>query len=55
MNLKLALAAAMIIGGLGLVFFGMREADSFASDVNELVTGSPTDRSMWLLVGGALP
>ncbi len=53
MDLRLPFSAALLIGGVALVFFGLREADSFASDVNEFVTGSPTDRSMWLLAGGA--
>jgi hypothetical protein len=29
------------------------EADSFASDVSEFFTGSPTDRAIWLIAGGA--
>jgi len=37
-----------------LLFWGMNASDSFASDVSETFTGSPTDRSMWMLVLGAV-
>lgn len=53
MNLKLPLAAALFVGGLVLVYFGIDESNSFTSDVSEAFTGSPTDRSMWLIAGGA--
>lgn len=53
MNLKLPLAAALFIGGIVLVYFGIDESNSFTSTVSETFTGSPTDRSMWMIVGGA--
>lgn len=43
--------AAVVIGGV-LLFYGMKEHDSLQSEVKELVTGSPTDHSMQMLVGG---
>ncbi len=54
MNARRAIGSALLVGGVILVFFGMNAADSFASDVSEMVTGSPTDRSMWMLVTGAV-
>ena len=53
MNIRTALGAALLVGGVLLLAFGITEADSFTSDVSEVFTGSPTDRAMWLLVGGA--
>ena len=53
MNTRRAFGSALLVGGVILIFFGMNAADSFASDVSEMMTGSPTDRSMWMLVLGA--
>jgi len=53
MKVQTAIGVALLFAGLLLLYFGVREADSLASDVSELVTGSPTDRSMWRMVGGA--
>ncbi len=53
MTIRSALGAALLIGGVVLLAFGVTEADSFASDVSEVFTGSPTDRAIWLLVVGA--
>lgn len=54
MNTRRAIGSALLVGGVILVFFGMNAADSFQSDVSEMLTGSPTDRSMWMLVMGAV-
>jgi hypothetical protein len=32
----------------------VNESHSFGSDVNRFFTGNPTDKSMWMLVGGAV-
>ena len=48
-----ALGLALLIGGLILVFFGFQASQSFASEVSEAFTGSPTDRAIWMIVGGA--
>jgi hypothetical protein len=44
----------LAIFGLGVVLliFGFNESHSSASDVSRFFTGNPTDRSMWLIVGG---
>ncbi len=44
--------ALIVIGGLMLVF-GFQASDSLASDVSRAFTGTPTDKSVWLLAGGA--
>jgi hypothetical protein len=54
MNARRAIGIALLVGGVLLLFFGMNAADSFASDMSEMMTGSPTDRSVWMLVLGAI-
>lgn len=36
-----------------LFYFGLQALDSFASTVERAVSGTPTDRSLWLYVGAA--
>lgn len=40
--------------GIVLLIFGFNESHSFSSDVSRVFNGNPTDRSMWLIVGGAV-
>ena len=47
-----ALGIALLAVGVALVIFGINASDSFSSDVSRFFTGNPTDKSMWLLVGG---
>ena len=44
---------AILALGIVLVIFGFNESHSFNSDVSRFFTGNPTDRSMWLIIGGA--
>jgi hypothetical protein len=43
---------ALLVGGIVLIIFGISAADSFSSDVSRFFTGSPTDKAMWMLIGG---
>jgi len=43
---------ALLVLGVVLIILGVNESDSFASDVSRFFTGNPTDRSIWLMVGG---
>ena len=45
---------ALFAAGIVLLIFGLNESHSFSSDVSRAFTGNPTDRSMWLLIGGAV-
>ena len=47
-----AIALAILAGGIVLVTYGVAASKSFSSDVSRFFNGSPTDRTMWLLVGG---
>jgi hypothetical protein len=40
--------------GVILVIYGINASNSVGSEISEAVTGEPTDRSMWLLIGGAV-
>jgi hypothetical protein len=48
------LGIALLVAGAMMIVFGIQSADSFDSDVSRFFTGSPTDKSMWLLIGGAV-
>jgi hypothetical protein len=44
---------AVFAAGIVLLIFGFNASHSFGSDVSRFFTGNPTDKSMWLLIGGA--
>ncbi len=44
---------ALFALGIVLLIFGFNESHSFSSDVSRVFTGNPTDKSMWLIIGGA--
>jgi len=46
------IAIALLVIGVILLIFGLNAGDSLASNVKETVTGTPTDKSMWLIIGG---
>lgn len=43
---------ALLIGGVVLVIYGINATNSFGSDVSRFFTGSPTDKAIWMLIGG---
>jgi hypothetical protein len=47
-----AVSIALLAGGILLLIFGINAYDSASSDVSRFFTGSPTDKAIWLLVGG---
>jgi len=49
-----AISVALLAGGIILLFFGLQANHSFSSDVSRTFTGSPTDKAMWLMIGGAV-
>jgi hypothetical protein len=48
------LSLALLAGGIVLIVFGVNASNSLGSDVSRFFTGSPTDKAMWLLIGGAV-
>ena len=49
-----AISAALMVGGIILLIFGWNEHQSAGSEISKFFTGNPTDRSMWMLIGGAV-
>jgi hypothetical protein len=47
------ISIALLVGGIVLIVFGVSASNSLNSDVSRFFTGSPTDRAIWMLVGGA--
>lgn len=43
-----------LVVGAVLLIYGLNASDSVASSVSEAVTGTPTDKSMWLIILGAV-
>ena len=48
------LSIALLIAGCVLIAFGVSASQSFSSSVSRFFTGNPTDKSMWLLIGGVV-
>jgi hypothetical protein len=48
------LGIALLVAGIMLIIFGINATESLSSDVSRFFTGSPTDKSMWLLIGGVV-
>lgn len=46
------LSSVLLLIGLVLLVMGVNEADSVASSFSRLFTDEPTDRALWLLIGG---
>jgi hypothetical protein len=47
-----ALSIALLAGGIVLIVIGVNAMKSFSSDVSRFFTGSPTDKAVWMLIGG---
>lgn len=45
-------SVVLLVAGVILLIAGVNEADSIGSSFSRLFTGAPTDRTVWLLLGG---
>ena len=52
--MKLAIAVALLGGGVVLMILGITAMDSFSSEVSRFFTGTPTDKSVWMLIAGVV-
>ena len=43
----------LVCGGV-LIILGINATNSFSSDVSRFFTGSPTDKAIWMLIGGVI-
>jgi hypothetical protein len=48
------ISLTFLIGGVVLIVIGFNATNSFSSDVSRFFTGSPTNKAVWMLIGGAL-
>jgi len=44
----------LLVGGIILIIFGVQASDSISSEFSRLFTGSPTDKTLWMLIGGCV-
>ena len=47
-----AMGIALLAAGIVPIVFGLNESDSVSSSFSRFFTGNPTDKAMWLLIGG---
>ena len=43
---------ALLVVGIVLFVYGLSASDSASSGVSRVFTGAPTDKTLWLLLGG---
>ena len=48
------IALVLLVVGAFLLIYGLSASDSIASEVSETVRGTPTDRSMLLIIVGSV-
>jgi len=48
------ISLALLAGGIVLIIYGISASDSIGSGFSRFFTGSPTDKTMWLLIGGVV-
>ena len=48
------MSVAFLIVGVILLVFGFNAYHSASSDVSRFFTGAPTDKALWLLIGGVV-
>ena len=46
------IGVALLVAGVVLLVLGMNASDSLSSDFSRFFTGSPTDKTIWLLIAG---
>ena len=52
MKMNQGLSVALLIVGILLIIWGVNVTESFSSDVSRFFTDSPTNKAIWLLIGG---
>ena len=53
MNTKV-ISIILLAVGIMLIIWGFSASDSISSDASRFFTGSPTNKTMWLLIGGVV-
>lgn len=53
MSIWRLMGIALLIIGLGLLYFGWQATDTFNEQAREMISGRYSDETMWQLIGGA--
>ena len=48
------ISLALLIGGIILIAYSVNASNSIGSGFSRLFTGSPTDKTIWLMIAGGL-
>lgn len=48
------ISLAILAGGILLAIFGVSASNSVSSDISRIFTDTPTDKAVWMLVGGVV-
>jgi hypothetical protein len=48
------ISLALLVAGIVLIVYGISASNSVGSSFSRMFNGSPTDKTIWLLVGGAV-
>ena len=51
---KNVIGIALLVAGIILLVWGYNMSGAFDSRVSRVFTGSPTDKAMWTMIGGAV-
>jgi len=54
MSTNKLISLVILAVGIVLVIYGISALESFSSDVSRFFTGSPTDKTIWLMIGGVV-
>jgi hypothetical protein len=52
--MKSTISLVLLVGGIVLIIFGVSATDSLGSDLSRFFTGAPTDKAIWMLIGGVV-
>ena len=53
-DMSKAVSLALLAGGIVLIVLGVMAAESLSSDISRFFTGAPTDKAIWMLIGGVV-
>jgi hypothetical protein len=48
------ISLTLLCGGIVFIIYGVSASESFGSDVSRFFTGAPTDKTIWLFIGGGV-
>lgn len=46
------IGTALVVVGIVLIIYGFNASDSASSGISRIFTGAPTNKTLWLLLGG---